>query len=260
MDPLPEAARRTLAYVSLVNRGGAHPSQGSVTEFFRDAKPIRLDVMSGFGARMAELMTMRQSERPIEYLLRMEWVDLDAEQGVVLTPTGKALVRGLEAADVEHDPVIEAVLDVDDPFAYAKVVAHLRTDEAAMLVDPWLRQTQLIDLYPVPTIERVLVTSRHKGSDLVDLARGAKVFAEDGRAFELRQTREIHDRYLVPRDGPVRMLGGSLGTIGRAPITLTTLSEELSQMVRERHEQMWKDAAPVTLPEPEGKDDEGARG
>ncbi|MFS0700259.1 hypothetical protein AB6N24_09835 [Cellulomonas sp. 179-A 4D5 NHS] len=250
MDVLSAEAHRTLAYIALVNRGGARPSRAGVAQFFRSAEPK----VGGVFIEMVNMMargTYRtgSDENPVDYLLRMEWIRVE-EGAVVLTSVGQALVRGLDAAEQEED-VIEAVLDVDDPFAYAKAVTYLRTESPALLVDPYLRMAQLIDLDRVPTVERVLVGTKLNAGDLAALGSAAKVIANK-RPLEVRKVSELHDRYLIPASGPVLMLGGSLGTIGRSPITLTTLSASLSDTVREVYEKKWADAEvvePPTLPE-----------
>lgn len=256
MDVVSERAHRTLAYISLVNAGGQRPSRTSVEEFYGSATPRRTNVMTSLSMALTEYALGTTTESPVEYLARMEWVGIDRQDGVYLTPVGQALIRALDLAERDAEPVLETVLDVDDPFAYARAILHLRTGSPALLVDPHLRLPQLIDLNAASNIERVLVGSKLSANDLADLARGARVIS-DARTFELRKATNVHDRYLIPDNGSVRMLGGSLNTVGHAPIAICNLSDDLSAHVRQIYEQMWATAEPVTLPEREETTDKG---
>ena len=247
MDVLPVAAHRTLAYVALVNRGGARPSTQGVRQFFQSAEPREaLTLAAMMEAVAAQRYSVGSGEDPFQYLLRMEWVAVE-DNGVTLTTVGQALLRALESADSGRG-VIEAVLDVDDPFAYAKAVAYLRTATPALLIDPYLRMPELIELARVPTVQRGLVSTKLKAQELADRGRIAQVVNQE-RPLEVRKTADAHDRYLVPTVGHVLMLGGSLNTIGHAPITLTSLSDDLSDVVRERYTAMWLTAQPVRPPQ-----------
>ncbi|GAA4627330.1 hypothetical protein [Cellulomonas oligotrophica] len=244
MELLPLEAHRTLAYIAAVNRGGAHPSPLAVTEFYESARP-KLSTLAAYAAGLAKFDPVGSTEMPIAYFLRMDWIRVDSA-GVSLTKTGQALIRALDIKEQDQE-VIEVVLDEGDRFAYARAIAFLRTDSPSLLVDPYLRLEQMIDLDRVRAIERVLVGPRLSAEVLADLRNAAEMYKPQ-RNIEVRQASSLHDRFLIPESGRVLMLGGSLNTFSRAPIAITTLSDQFSDVVRERYEEVWSTAQAAEEP------------
>ena len=55
---------------------------------------------------------------------------------------------------------------------------------------------------------------------------------------------KMHDRYLIPVDGPVDMLGTSLNGVGKRPSALVEVHTG-SDEIRRLHEDLWAAARPL---------------
>jgi hypothetical protein len=112
-----------------------------------------------------------------------------------------------------------------------------------LLVEPYFRLQQLMDVAPFDNIVRVLVGSKLSQRDYELIATG---LASLERTIEVRKAADLHDRYLIPAvEGSVMMLGASLGGIGKKVSTMTTLGPVASQALRDAHEAIWSDAEPI---------------
>ncbi|MCW2835344.1 MAG: uncharacterized protein JWN68_3297 [Nocardioides sp.] len=187
-----------------------------------------------------------------QYLARLSWINDDTAEAVELTPAGRALLKALNSPALEETTadVFEIVLNPDNPFAYAQALSGLSTVKNALLVEPYFRLDQLMDVAEFDNIVRVLVGSRLKAAEYDLLATGIASL-RDGRSIEIRKTADLHDRYLIPaEDGGVLMLGASLGAIGKKVSTMTTLGQVASRALRDAHEQIWCEAEPIEPKKP----------
>ena len=121
----------------------------------------------------------------------------------------------------------------------AQALSVLSKVPSAMLVEPYFRLEQLVDISGFENIVRVLVGPHLSPRDIELLAFG---LPSTGRAIEIRQAKSLHDRYLIPADNDegVLMLGVSLGGIGKKVSTLTTLGPAVCEVIRELHESIWE--------------------
>jgi hypothetical protein len=249
MEIVSEHVHRVLAYVAALNRHGVRPGRRVVDEFARRPSPrptARLNKFQILAQQMVENalggVETVEGETFSEYLVRLSWVKNEDE--LELTAVGRALLKALNAPVLDEgaSDVFEVVLDPDNPFAYAQALGALSQAERALLVEPYLRLEQLIDVEKLGNIERVLVGSRLSGKDRELLATGLAALPAD-RPLEIRVAKDLHDRYLIPAtEGRVTMLGMSLGGIGKKVSTITTLGEVASIALRDAHEEIWTDA------------------
>lgn len=136
-------------------------------------------------------------ESTCEHLIRLHWIhDRD---DVELTPVGRALLRALNrpALNEQVADVFEIVLTPSNPFAYAQALGGLTSVDDGLLVEPYFRLEQLMDIAELDNITRVLVGGGLKPRDIELLATGLAGLRET-RQLEIRQARELHDRYLIP--------------------------------------------------------------
>ena len=182
--------------------------------------------------------------RPAPRPLTGKWISVD-DGRVTVTQLGRAVVM---AADAESpaDEVVQAALDPNDPLAYARLVARLTQLEDVMVVDPYFRATQLLQLYELPTLTRVLTSEKIGKKDLVAIRSTAGVITWD-RTFEIRAAPPetgVHDRYLIPRVGAIFQVGTSLKGVGHS-FTVMSEMQDVSELVRERFEAIWKDSGVI---------------
>lgn len=255
VDIVDEITHRTLSYVEALNRQGVYPPQRLVDEFARDPDH-KVRILTGLQARMMQsfldgpLFASQRSEREsfCQYLTRVGWITNTYE--VELTKVGRALLKALNAPVLESaTDVIEIVLDPDNPFAYAQAIGALAEPKEALLVEPYFRLEQLMDISELENITRVLVGSRVTQKDIEVLATGLASL-DAGRNLKVRQASELHDRYLIPDDGSVLMLGMSLGGIGKKVSTITTLGPEASVALRKAHGTIWSKAKEIKPKKP----------
>jgi len=239
---------RVLAYVDALNRHGVKPPF-AVIDAFANAPDRRSKTVGGLQSatmsRWADILSgvSVPDETFCEYLLRVQWItgSVDAFE---LTPHGRALLKALNAPALEETTadVFEIVLNPENPFAYAQALGALGSARRALLVEPYFRLEQLMDIAEQDNIERVLVGPNLKSREYDVLATGLAALPET-RELTVRKATALHDRYLIPSDeGGVLMLGISLGGIGKKVSTMTTLGEEASMALRATYEAIWAEA------------------
>lgn len=247
-----EETHRVLAYVDALNRHGVRPPRALVDEFAEaPEQKVRMD--GGIrGLAQLRMVAATFAERYVpdetfsEYLSRLGWIG-EVSDAVELTAIGRALLKALNSPVLEEGTadVFEIVLDPDNPFAYVQALHGVSSVSDALLVEPYFRLQQLMDVAEFDNIVRVLVGSRLKTAEYELLATGLASLPED-RIIEIRKASDLHDRYLIPAvEGAVLMLGASLGGIGKNVSTMTTLGDLASQALRDAHERLWAEAEPI---------------
>lgn len=202
------------------------------------------NLLPAFGYLASQLIVTSPGEKPLDHFCRVKWISVD-DGRVTVTQLGRAVVM---AADAESpaDEVVQAALDPNDPLAYARLVARLTQLEDVMVVDPYFRATQLLQLYELPTLTRVLTSEKIGKKDLVAIRSTAGVITWD-RTFEIRAAPPetgVHDRYLIPRVGAIFQVGTSLKGVGHS-FTVMSEMQDVSELVRERFEAIWKDSGVI---------------
>lgn len=251
MEIVSDQTHRVLAYLDALNRHGVKPDQYWVNEFADrpDLKVERVGGLSALGTTAHLLMAFAErevaQERYADYMARLGWVSID-ERSVELTGMGRALLKALNSPAIEESAdVFEVVLDPKDPFAYAQALGGLSSVKNALLVEPYFRLEQLMDVAAFDNITRVLLGSKLKAREYEVLATGLAALPDE-RKLEIRRALDLHDRYLIPaEDGNVVMLGSSLGGIGKKVSTMTTVGQLASRALRHVHEELWRDAEVV---------------
>jgi hypothetical protein len=254
MDLISEDELRVLTYIDTLNRGGHSPSAQLVAEFERG----RIEARYGYpdGSPFASLARSLQvtmagilgtqtlteaAESTVDYLIRIGALEEPYELRV--TALGRGLLIGLEAED--EGAVVEVVASAD-PHALVKVMGHIgAAGPGAMLADPYVGLAEALRLATSTGVDRVLVgggpTRKKDNAEM----KAALDLAPIGRDFEVRVAgHELHDRCLMPRSGPVTMIGGSLNTFGKRSVVLTTV-EDHDGAVRNTYEDLWSKAEPL---------------
>jgi hypothetical protein len=259
-------AHRLLAYIAAVNDQGASLPGNLAEEYGRQAEREIIRVRDSFALKdMRQALATFQlafagSTEPegwIRYLQRLGWARIEAHDGshcVALTQLGRAVLRHLEQRQVPTDEAVAITVMADDPLSYAQMMGRVAGHQDAMLVDAYLTADALFPLLARTRVTRFL-TSR-KGRDqnqrIVEMMSLLERF-NIGRTVQLRASNDFHDRYIIPRSGPVETLGTSMGSIGKYISTYTPLGEPVASVIREAHEAMWIEAE-VLYPNPMAAD------
>ena len=231
MEIVSEQVHRVLAYVEALNRHGVRPARQVVNEFARkpDLTPTkRVNQFASLSASILQstmwgLTEKVEGETFCQYLARLSWIEDKAQ--VELSVIGRALLKALNSPTIDESAadVFEIVLGPNNPFAYVQALQALSIPKNALLVEPYFRLEQLMDIAEFDNIKRVLVGPGLKMKDLELLATGLAALPIE-RSLEIRVAEALHDRYLIPsEEGSVTMLGMSLGGIGKKVSTITTV-------------------------------------
>lgn len=256
MEIIGESAHRMLAYVEAVNRQN-HPLTEGEFVAYADGWDQKVTVSGGattLAATYASLQSAatfalwgsgrREVEPLLSYLVRLKWMVTDGSH-VDITKLGKAVLREanspLPASDVGS--TLEVIIDPDNPFAYAQLMARIGSFDACMVVDPYLEQDQLLTLATFPSVRRILTSNNNS-------KRKAPAFAvvlSSAPHLELRMVEQkvLHDRIVMPSEGSALMLGSSLNSITRRFGVATPLEESSSRMILKHYEEIWSGAVPV---------------
>lgn len=258
MQIVDQDTHRVLAYIDALNRHGVRPSRPVVNEFADNPHQKHRNeggVFSGGTGRALLAAMLEGRSIPQEtfcgYLARLSWIN-EENDAVELTAVGRALLKSLNAPAIEESAadVFEVVLSPDNPFAYAQALGGLASVKKALLIEPYFRLDQLMDVFEFENVERVLVGDRLKKHEYELLATGLASLPGELK-IEIRKATDLHDRYLIPaEDGQVVMLGASLGGIGKKVSTMTTLGALASVALRDAHEKIWKTAETIEPKQP----------
>jgi hypothetical protein len=104
------------------------------------------------------------------------------------------------------------MLDSEDPFAYAQFAQRLGQMEDVLLVDPYFRPPQLIELASGGSVRRILIGMNLRDAELLPLSLALRGLPS---VKEIRRTGEVHDRFLIPPSGDLWHLGASVNASGR---------------------------------------------
>lgn len=261
MEIVGESGHRLLTYVEAVRRQG-HTLLKTEFEAYAAAwqpkvtKPIdwsALRLLSEMDEETADsaLGRSRVVESMLDFMVRVRWMTLRAGE-VDITPLGRAVLRESNTPLPESDTgsTVEVVIDPNDPFAYAQLMSKITSLDSCMVIDPYLDVDQLLTLANFNTVTRVLTGT----SKLKQIAPVFALLAEKVPHLALRSLKqnELHDRFIIPKQGSVYMLGSSLNSITKRFGVATTLEASSSKLISRHYDTLWEKADPV--PQKEGEE------
>lgn len=234
------------SYFEKINRDLAKTMEVINRQVTHSFKPImpQLAALSGIWESERAVEERDPDEVLIEQLKRLHWIEPSATgAGLVLTALGRALLR--QDTDQATDAEI-AVLDGDDPLAWGSLIGTIADVGACLIVDPYLKPDQFLDVAGFTGATRVILTRPKKESEKVawqmyQTLPGMDIiirFADRGL---------LHDRYIVG-ENHVYLLGCSLNGVGRKPTTLVPVSGPAADRIREITDGWWEAALPVGDP------------
>lgn len=246
MELVDERLHRTLTYVAAVQRYGAVVTRELVQTFAVQPFPAPrrtsfLDLASVVASynRAFERET-QAAEGPVAFLLRVGWIE-DGASGVRLTDLGRAVLAHADrpvVADAADGP-LTVTIDPEDPLAYARLFDLLSSHGDGLLVDRYLKLDGLADLIDISAVNRVL-TSDEDSRNRLSLFRRAVEASASSIELRVAPAAELHDRFFIPDDGPIYVLGSSLNSIAARPGVVTPIVDTAaSTAVRAAYSGLW---------------------
>ena len=175
------------------------------------------------------------AESQLEWLDRVGWLQKNAGT-VMITDLGRAVLRSLdEAANVPEGP-LDVILDANEPTSYATVVGKIAGVGEALLVDPYCRLEQLLDIASHTSVDRVLTSAAIGEEGLVEMKLALPVLAGSALDVRVSEKGELHDRCVIPLSGDVITMGTSLNSVDKHFTVLVTLGPPAAEAIRARFE------------------------
>jgi hypothetical protein len=147
-----------------------------------------------------------------DYLMRARWIR-ESGAAVALTPLGESILVHLNrpSVDATSPEPVSVVIDPKDPLAYVRVFDLISSKEPGLLIDPYARNKELMEINDVPEIERLLISDRYITRQAALMARTLSLMPS---APELRYVaaKELHDRFFIPVTGELLIFGSSLNS------------------------------------------------
>ncbi len=250
MEIADEPSHRVLAYLVGINRAGYRPTVEELGAYAE--KPDRIRWGPTWAAKIAQTLAQQlaakgplEVESVIDYFERLGWANV-SQGRIACTALGEAVLRTLDQAQPD-EAVIEAVLTPEDPLAYSRLIARIAMAGNAMIVDPYFRLDHLLPIATNTSVTKILTSDKIDAGDRAGLADGVPRLALS-RSLEVRLApgEEMHDRFIIPRSGPVQMLGLSLSGVGRRATIVTEL-HDTAEEVRSRYEGIWTNAKSLAV-------------
>ncbi|RWR16798.1 hypothetical protein D8Y23_12825 [Microbacterium enclense] len=252
MDLVDESLHRTLTYIDVVTKHGATVSRAQLEIFAsqpvpapRTTRSLNLSELMRSHARGYE-QEVTPAEDSVAFLFRVGWVR-DREGGVRLTELGRAVLSHADRpplADSEDAP-ITVTIDPADPLAYARLFDLLSSHGNGLLVDRYLKFDGLADLTSISAVNRVLTSNDDARNRLSLFARAVGASSAELEIRTVPAT-DLHDRFFIPDDGPVYILGSSLNSIAKRPGVVTPIADAAaSAALRGAYADIWGRAAVI---------------
>lgn len=240
---------RALRYVWLVNDRGYLPTKGEVEAYAERpdrGAPESITAIAVAALAGAFLLPGTPGEPVLDYLLRLRWLELREEPSgrIAVSPLGRAVCRAVEARAAAQADDQALVLESGDPFAYPRLLERMAQLPELLVVDPYFRLEQFIDVHELRNVRRVLLGNRISAGERMALTRALPI----APGLEARSTDRVHGRFLIPEAGEVWQIGTSVNAVGNKFSVMAPLSGEVASRVRELHEDLWARAKPLVAP------------
>ncbi|WP_171059226.1 hypothetical protein [Arthrobacter crystallopoietes] len=242
-----------LAYLEVVEKHGCKLSVAALNAYGTQPERVIYNEMHGVEAGRGSLIKAIissaddepwVSDEPFDrFFSRLHWIEVKDEM-VSLTQLGKAVLQEANSPRTEGDSAIDVLIDPNNQFAYMHVMNKIGQVGECLVIDPYLDAETAVDLGQMPTVTRVLT-----GDGKISKLRGRFGLVMRARPdFEIRyiDRKILHDRYVVPKAGPVLVLGSSLNSIARRQGVITPLEPLGSAYISEAYEKMWGEANGLT--------------
>jgi hypothetical protein len=248
VEVVEDRARLVLEYIAMLQRQGYRPAVAEVDAYAarpHRKDPTRQSIAASIGTMMEAALSgpiVESGETYLDYMKRLRWVKV-SQGTVALTPLALAMLRDLNSpkVDPEAQSYVEVTVDPSDKMSFARLLNQFNNLGPGLLVDPYLRLEQFLEVADATPVTRVLTSSRAFGTDPQRRLYQRALSAADGK-IQVRHIDKLHDRHYIPETGNIWMLGVSLNGVAKNISVLTQLGHESSNVLRDAYEGYWRDS------------------
>jgi hypothetical protein len=242
-----EISHRALDYISALSQQGYKVTVGELNAYIEN--PERRSQL-GIVFTAAIMGKLFEYEPLADHLQRIRWIKrLTVKKGtlsdtdkVELTKLGTAVLKALKQQEFVAEPSPVIILKADDFLSYSRVISEISKYDECLLADPWFRVDNLPDLIDYTSCSRILTSENIGKSGKLALAVALKKITK--KKFEIRvsNSKEFHDRFIVPKSGAVIFVGISINSVNRRFSVIGEISEPAAEEIRKAYEKFWADA------------------
>ena len=246
MEIADEVAHQALGYVAAVSRRGHRLTLDEFKAYI--GSPGRTATSQG---GLSSLITAQQVIRSfagtvkvepvIDWLTRLMWLESDGKY-VQITSLGEIVLASLEDRASEPEGPLVTILESQDALAYPTVIGNIGKRGEALLIDPYFRLDALPHVLQFTDVRRLLIGPK---AEVSALGTALTTTITPNRPFEVRVSKEPHDRLVIPKSGPVDALGTSLSGVGRKFSVMFEIRQPEADGVRQAANEMWDKAQPL---------------
>jgi hypothetical protein len=239
--------QRALTYVAAVASQGYELSVGEFEAYVSTPAPEGRSAWgpgrhleaSGAGAPQSE------GEPVLDWLARLGW--LSRRDGrVTISPLGRAVLRAVEQGERQTTASPDVSLGLPEPFPYGPLLVRMADLRDALLVDRTFQLDQLLDVVLKTSVTRILI-----GADPTQEGERRRLAAALARPLGIDRplfigvSNELHDRFVIPPNGPVGFLAASRGSGGERVPVLGAIQAPAADAIRRAFEDVWARATPL---------------
>ena len=253
MEVANAVAHRLLAYLAALSDQGVAPSVQELDAYAEADEPTLAPewYLEDRGGEPPEAWTW-----PWAYYLQARgWATVDEgpfeELQVRITKLGRALLQHLEEQSQTGQVRAVEVL-AKGPLSYGRVIARIAQHDRPLLVDAYFDVDSLAEVVLHTSVSRILLAEKpgKHGKARVAAVIGALTrFDLNDRPLELRACDHLHDRFVVPTEGPLEAIGTSLNSAHRHLTTYVTIEGAEASVLRDHLEGLWGSARKLFPPE-----------
>jgi len=257
-----ESGHRALAYVQAATRHGGTLTTALLEEYVdhptkKDAaytSAALLQLANSIALNIPSVLKSektREAESVSQYLERLGWASIDAASSIRLTPLGESILTHLSIPPVDpmSEEPISVIVDPKDPLAYARIFNLVSLQSVGLLVDPYLKFPQLVDLSEVTAVRRILISDHDLSKTKPTFAHALSALADPPEVRYLPLQR-LHDRFFISDQGQVLSFGSSLNSIAKRPGVITPITDATAtEAIRQSYEKLWVEGIVI---EPKG--------
>ena len=184
------------------------------------------------------------SESWADCFVRIGWAVRDGQTRLRIAQLGRSVLAGVGATSLpepKEQRLMQVVLTKDDDLAYPKLLSAVLSLGECLLVDPYLKAEQFVEVVGGTKVDRCLIRSRCESEVKSIISTTLAGLPGDERP-EVRMSDGLHDRLAIPTEGNALGFGLSLNSVGIKTTTLVAYTPEITRMIRETYSEMWERA------------------
>lgn len=246
MDVANATVHRLLAYLAALSGQGVAPTVHELDAYAEEDAPTLAPewYLDERGGEPPEAWTW-----PWAYYLQARgWATVHEgpsdENAVHVTRLGRSLLQHLEEQGRAGQVQAVEVL-AKGPLSYGRVIGRVAQHDCPMLVDAYFDVDSVAEVVLHTSVSRVLLAEKpgkREKARVAAVIAALSRFDLNDRPLELRASDDLHDRFVVPSEGPLEAVGTSLNSAHRHLTTYVTIEGAEASVLRDHLEGLWASA------------------